>query len=62
MKIFESCKKKFCNEKCEQESNLTRSEQRGLRKIQKCIRNHEIVVLKTDKSGKLIVMKREDYF
>ena len=33
----------------------------SLRKLQKRIRNKEIVVLKTDKSGKLTVMKRKEY-
>ena len=34
---------------------------RGLRKLKKRISNEEIIILKTDKSGKLAVMKRENY-
>ena len=37
------------------------SEQRGLRKLKKRVANKEIVILKTDKSGKLIPMKRDIY-
>ena len=61
MKTFDEYKKLTCNEIGEQQTNLTRSEQMGLRKIQKRINNHEIVVLKTDKSGKLTVMNRDEY-
>ena len=40
---------------------MTLKEKRGLNKLQKRIRKDEIVVVKTDKSGKLLVMKKEDY-
>ena len=42
-------------------SNLSKREQRGLRKLKKRIKEGEIIVLKTDKSGKLIVMDKEKY-
>ena len=61
MKAYRKCKKRLCNEKGEQTTNLTREEQRGLRKLQKRIRNHEILVIKTDKSGKLAVIDRDKY-
>ena len=32
-----------------------------MRNLQKRIRKNEIVVVKTDKSGKLLVMKKEEY-
>ena len=41
--------------------NLTKSEKRGLKKLRKRIDNKEIIVMKTDKSGKLTHMKREKY-
>jgi len=50
-----------CNDKGEQESNLSRSEMRGLRKLRKRIKNKEILAIKTDKSGKLTVIKRDLY-
>ena len=62
MKTFiNNYKKMACNEKGEQPSNLSRNEQRGLRKLQKRIANHEIIILKTDKSGKLTVIDRDEY-
>ena len=61
MKVFEEFKLEKCNKKGEQKSNLTASEQRGLRKLRKRIANHEILVLKTDKSGKLAVINRDYY-
>ena len=61
MKVFSKYKKKACNKKGEQYSNLKPNEQRGLRKLQKRIKNHEILKLKTDKSGKLTVINREEY-
>ena len=41
--------------------NLTKQERRGLRKLKKRLDGKEIVVLKTDKSGKLTLMNREKY-
>ena len=61
MKAFEDYKKKHCNDKGHQKTNLTMKEQRGLRKLRKRIANKEIVILKTDKSGKLTPMKRDLY-
>ena len=52
---------KNCNESGDQKSNLTLVEERGLRKLKKRVRNKEIVVLKTDKSGKLVVANKEKY-
>ena len=61
MKTFRKYREKNCTEKGEQESNLTSAELKGLRKLKKRIRNREIVILKTDKSGKLAPMSREKY-
>ena len=43
------------------ESNLTASQARGLRKLQKRISNNEIVVNVCDKSGRFSVDARENY-
>ena len=61
MKIFREYKEKYCNEKGDQEQNLKPHEIRGLRKLRKRVQNKSIVVLKTDKSGKLTTMKRDLY-
>ena len=61
MKTFKSYKEQKCNEKGEQASNLTRQELRGLRKLKKRVKEKEILILKTDKSGKLMPINREFY-
>ena len=42
-------------------SNLSKKEKKGLVKLQKRIRNDEIAILKTDKSGKLAAISKDDY-
>ena len=42
-------------------SNLTAQEKRGLKKLKTRIKDNELIVLKTDKSGKLTLIKREQY-
>ena len=60
-KTFKKYVDLHCNEKGEQESNLTMKELRGLRKLRKRIKNKEILAVKTDKSGKLTVIRRDLY-
>ena len=59
MKTFYDYRAKNCTEKGDQPRNLSPKEIRGLRKLRKRVQNKSIVVLKTDKSGKMTVMKRE---
>ena len=61
MKTFYEYRAKKCTENGDQTPNLTPKEIRGLRKLRKRVQNKSIVVLKTDKSGKLTTMKRELY-
>ena len=42
-------------------TNLTKSEKRGLRKLTKRVKAGEIVVIKSDKSGKLCICSMEAY-
>jgi hypothetical protein len=51
------------NEKKDKEifDNLTQKEQRGLKSLQKRIKNKELIVCSTDKSGRFCVLSREDY-
>ena len=41
--------------------NLTEDEKDGLESLQKRMKAQEIVILKTDKSGKMCVVSREEY-
>ena len=53
--------KKFCGKNGKQLSNLTKSQERGLKSLRERVKNGEIVVLPTDKTGKLAVMTRSTY-
>ena len=50
-----------CNERGEQRSNLSSSELSGLKSLRKRVEEGEIVVVQTDKTGKLCIMSREAY-
>ena len=58
--ISEEYRRKMCDDNGRQEMNLTREEMRGLKKLEKRKQDGEIVIINTDKSSKLCVMKRED--
>ena len=57
--------KRYVAEKCrkggKQTSNLTKSEESGLKKLKKRVNEGEIVVLPTDKTGNFAVMDRTSY-
>ena len=61
MEAFYKYRKIFCNERGEQESNLSKSEQRGLVKLRKRIKDGGILAIKTDKSGNLTIIDKEKY-
>ena len=60
-KIYEVYTGEFCNKKGEVRGNLSEEEKDGLRRLQKRIREKEVVILKTDKSGKMCLVTREEY-
>ena len=53
--------KEFTDEKGVQETNLTKGEARGLKSLQKRVEEGELVVVKTDKSGRFSLMSLEEY-
>ena len=57
-KIIEKKKDKNRNQ---EGKNLTPAERRGLQKLRERIKEGEIVILKTDKSGKMMVSDKEEY-
>ena len=61
MEVFRQYRNQSCNDRNEQESNLSIKEQKGLRKLQKKIKDGSLVILKTDKSGKLTAMEKTKY-
>ena len=48
-------------EKDQNGNNLSRNEVRGLKKLQKRVKNGEIAIIKKDKSGKSTAILKEDY-
>ena len=60
-RIYEDYRQEECNKKGEVRGNLTEDEKDGLKRLQKRIKENEIVIVKTDKSGKLCLITREEY-
>ena len=61
MEVFKQYFREKCNERGEQKSNLSASELRGMKSLKKRVKEGEIVVVQTDKTGKFVVMSREAY-
>ena len=59
--IYEKFRKVNTNERGEQKSNLKKNELKGLKSLQSRIQKDEIIVLKTDKSGRFIVTTPDMY-
>ena len=60
-KSFNQYRQKFCNKNRAQKTNLTEQEERGLKRLLTRIQEDNIVVLKTDKSGKFAATTQENY-
>ena len=60
-KIYKEYRYEVCNKKDEVQGNLTEDEKDGLRSLQKRMKEQEIIMMKTDKSGKLCIISREEY-
>ena len=60
-KKYEGYRQEHCNKKGEVQGNLSEEEIEGLRSLQKRMKKQEIIIMKTDKSGKLCVASREEY-
>ena len=60
-RVYQQYKAEVCNRRGEQESNLGEEERKGLKSLIKRTKDGEIIVMKTDKSGKFSVTNREKY-
>ena len=60
-RIYDEYRQEFCKKTGEQKPNLSESQVTCLRSLQKKIREGDIVVMKTDKSGKFCVTTRQEY-
>ena len=61
LETFQNYKTENCDEKGRQKSNLTVQQASGIRKLKKRMEEGEIIIAKTDKSGRLCVMPTETY-
>ena len=57
--VYKEYKKENCNSRDEQRLNLTFSQKKGLLKLRKRIKDSEIVIMLTDKSGKFVITTPE---
>ena len=60
-KLYHDFRNQFTDEKGVQENNLTPEEARGLKKLKKRVKEGELVVVKSHKSGKFAIMSMEEY-
>ena len=58
---YEKYRVKNTNKKGEQKNNLTKNEESGLKSLLKRIEKEEIIVMKTDKSGRFVVTTPDKY-
>ena len=61
MAAFRSYVKKYCKEGGIQVSNLTVGQNRGLKSLKLRLKNGEIVILPSDKSGRFAIMTMKTY-
>ena len=60
-RIYNDYRKEVCDKKGEVKGNLTEEGKDGLKSLQKRMREQKIIIMKTDKSGKMCVISREEY-
>ena len=60
-RIYQKYREEYCNARGEQENNITWEEKTGLKSLMMRISKGEILVMKTDKSGKMAVTTRDKY-
>ena len=60
-RIFNDFYQENCNEKGQQSRNLSKSEMAGIAKLKKRVANNTIIIMETDKSGKLAAATPEAY-
>ena len=61
MKVQQEYQKEKCNQDGQLPTNLTASQKRGISKLLKKVKNREIVICQTDKTGKLVVISFDLY-
>ena len=59
--IYNTFRHEHCSKNGEQKQNLTEQEQKGLESLVKRISEEDLIIMKTDKSGKFCITTREEY-
>ena len=60
-RVFQEYRKEHCSKEGDQESNLDEEERKGLKSLQTRIKKENLIIMKTDKSGKLCATTEEQY-
>ena len=60
-RVYQEYRREHCTSNGEQESNLTSQERKGLESLQKRMKTENLIIMKTDKSGKLCVTTEQMY-
>ena len=60
-RTYQEFRKEQCDSKGEQESNMTSQEKKGLESLVQRMKKENLIIMKTDKSGKLCVTSEEAY-
>ena len=61
MRLFQDFVRNNCKKNGDQKTNITREIDNGIKSLKKRIDNEEIIIMETDKSGKLAITSRETY-
>ena len=61
MRILLKCQSLLNEEGRKGLEDLSSEEKQGLKSLQKCVANNELIICQTDKSGKFAVLTREQY-
>ena len=59
--IYNTFRHEHCSKNGEQKQNLTEQEQKGLESLVKRMSEEDLIIMKTDKSGKFCITTREEY-
>ena len=60
-RVFQEYRREFCTSQGEQENNISEEEKRGLESLVKRMKKENLIIMRTDKSGKLCVTSEEKY-
>ena len=60
-RIYNQCRDENCNKFGDQRSNLTAGQEAALKNLMKRVAKRDLIIMKTDKSGRFVVASEEEY-